>query len=164
MAHTKSSIKDLKRIKKRTIRNRTLRSKMRTYVKTARVALDKDTSDASERVDAACRVLDMMVTKGIIKKNNASRRKSRLMKRLNITLNIGQPAVLKSEKTIHEEPKVVKPERPELDESTESVDADVMAAAINKAEKEPTEKVPDEKTEPAESEESVSADTTDEQS
>ena len=112
MAHTKSSIKDLKRIKKRTIRNRTLRSKLRTYVKKAKVALDKDTSDAPERVGAACSVLDRMVTKGIIKKNNASRRKGRLMKRLNITLNIGQPAVLKSEKTIQEEPKVVQPERP----------------------------------------------------
>ena len=88
MAHTKSSIKDLKRIKKRTIRNRALRSKMRNYVKKARTALNKGTSDAEERVGVACRVLDQMVTKGIIKKNNASRRKSRLVKRLNITLNI----------------------------------------------------------------------------
>lgn len=156
MAHTKSSIKDLKRIKKRTIHNRTLRSKMRTYVKSARVALDKDTSDAPERVGAACQVLDKMVTKGIIKKNNASRRKSRLMKHLNITLNIGEPAVLKSEKTMHEEPKVVKPQRPELDESTEAVDADVMAAAIDITDTEPADKSkrdpePVEKTEPAES-------------
>ena len=146
MAHTKSSIKDLKRIKKRTIRNRALRSKMRTYVKKARTAVDKGTTDAEERVSSACRVLDQMVTKGIIKKNNASRRKSRLMKRLNITLNVDEPGVLKAKTSVKEEPKPIKPVRPEVDESTESVDADVLASAIEKSE-------PEEKTQLTENDE-----------
>ena len=110
MAHTKSSIKDIKRIKVRTERNIALRSKMRTYLRKARESVDQQNVDAPERVNAAMRVLDKMVTKGIIKKNNASRRKSRLMKRLNVTLNVDKPQVLKEEKAIPEETIIDEPE------------------------------------------------------
>lgn len=128
MAHTKSSIKDLRRIKKRTVRNVALRSRMRTHLTKARRAVASQESDAIQRVDAACRELDRMVSKGIIKKKNASRRKSRLMKRLNISLNIGKASVLRSEKVIKEKARKEKPKA--IRERIEDVDAAAIAEAM----------------------------------
>ena len=81
MAHTKSSKKDLIRIKIRTARNRALRSRMRGAVKKARTAIETDpASDGTkDEVKAAMRTLDKMVTKGLIHKNQAARKKSRLV-------------------------------------------------------------------------------------
>jgi small subunit ribosomal protein S20 len=60
------------------------RSRARTFVKKARAALSKGNMDsATEAVRAAVQDLDRAVSKGVIHKNNAARRKSRLMKQLN---------------------------------------------------------------------------------
>ena len=52
-------------------------------MKDARTALTSKSGTMETDVRKACRELDRMVNKGIIKKNNASRRKSRLMKAFN---------------------------------------------------------------------------------
>ena len=67
---------------KRRARNYAYRSKLRTYLKDARVSLESNDEKKEDQVKKACRELDRMVTKGVIKKNNAARRKSRLMKAL----------------------------------------------------------------------------------
>jgi len=64
--------------------NRTIRSSTRTAVKKAVAAIASgDTDQATATVAAAVSALDRAATKGIAHRNNASRRKSRLMKRLN---------------------------------------------------------------------------------
>ena len=83
MTHTRSSAKDLRRTVKRTDRNRTLKSKMRTVMKKARTSVESGDDDAKAKIKESVRVLDKMVSKGIIHPNTAARKKSRLMKRHN---------------------------------------------------------------------------------
>ena len=84
MANTKSAIKRLRSAERRRLRNRVYRVGARTAVKKARQAMDRgDPEQAREAVRAAARALDKAAEKGIIHKNNAARRKSRLMRQLN---------------------------------------------------------------------------------
>lgn len=83
MANIKSQIKrNRQNIKKRT-RNRFFRGAARTAVKQAREVIDSGKKkNAAESVKMAISVLDKTAEKGVIHKNNAARRKSRLMKKL----------------------------------------------------------------------------------
>jgi small subunit ribosomal protein S20 len=64
--------------------NRTVRTSTRTSVKKAVAAIETgDADQAKVTVASAVSALDRAATKNIVHKNNASRRKSRLMKRLN---------------------------------------------------------------------------------
>ena len=84
MANTKSAIKRLRSAERRRLRNRVYRVGARTAVKKARQAMDRgDPEQAREAVHAAASALDKAAEKGIIHKNNAARRKSRLMRQLN---------------------------------------------------------------------------------
>ena len=86
MANIKSQIKRNKQNEKKRVRNRVFRGRARTYVQKARLALEGENKDASiEAVREAVSVLDKAAEKGVIHKNNAARRKSRLMKRLATT-------------------------------------------------------------------------------
>jgi len=84
LANIKSAIKRNKQNEKRRIRNRVYRGTARTFVQKARVAIEQgselDTAQAATL--QAIRSLDKAVAKGVIHKNNAARRKSRLMKQL----------------------------------------------------------------------------------
>ena len=77
MANIKSAIKRNRQNEVRRLRNRSVRSEMRTLVKTA-----QDTCTA-EDTTAAIKKIDRAVSKGIIHANKASREKSRLQKNLN---------------------------------------------------------------------------------
>ena len=66
---------------KRRLVNKRVRSSSRTSVKKALVSVG--TPEGPEAITAAISSLDRAAVKGIIHKNNAARRKSRLMKRLN---------------------------------------------------------------------------------
>lgn len=83
MANIKSSEKRNRQAPKRAARNRVLRSGARTAVKRARTAVESSDTMSAEAVQAAISVLDRAAQKGIIHKNNAARRKSRLVKALN---------------------------------------------------------------------------------
>ncbi|MDH7473214.1 MAG: 30S ribosomal protein S20 [Anaerolineae bacterium] len=84
MANTKSAIKRIRSSKRRQERNRVFRSRARTFVKKARMLIDEGKLDeAQEAVRQAVSALDKAAEKGIIHKNNAARRKSRLMQHLN---------------------------------------------------------------------------------
>lgn len=83
MANIKSAIKRNKQNEKKRIRNRVYRGEARTYVARARTAIEgKDAEAAKAATLAAISALDKAAQKGVIHKNNAARRKSRLMKQL----------------------------------------------------------------------------------
>jgi small subunit ribosomal protein S20 len=83
LANIQSAIKRNKQNEKRRLRNRVFRGQARTSVKKARVAIaSADKEEAKVKVLDAVKALDKAASKGIIHKNNAARRKSRLMKQL----------------------------------------------------------------------------------
>ncbi len=79
MANIHSAIKRNRSSKRRAVRNQVARSKARSAVKDARVAITSG-KDVNQNVNAAASALDMAAEKGVIHKRNAARRKSRLMK------------------------------------------------------------------------------------
>ncbi len=69
---------------KRRAHNRAIRSRLRTVVNKASTLIEEgDQEAAKEAVREAISELDRAVKKGILHRNNADRRKSRLMRRLN---------------------------------------------------------------------------------
>ena len=84
MANIKSQIKRNRQNEKRRVQNRVYRGKARTFVARARTAIEStNVEEAQAAVLQAVSALDRAAQKGIIHKNNAARRKSRLMKHLN---------------------------------------------------------------------------------
>lgn len=83
MANTRSAKKRIRQNEKRRVRNKTIRSRSRTYVKQAReVVQSGDYSASTGAVKQAISELDRAALKGVIHRNNAARRKSRLIARL----------------------------------------------------------------------------------
>jgi small subunit ribosomal protein S20 len=80
VANTKSAIKRMRQNERRRLRNRTLRSKLRSTVKSARAT--SAGADARSAVLEAIRALDKAVTKGVIHRNTAARKKSALARSL----------------------------------------------------------------------------------
>lgn len=64
-------------------RNKAYRSALRTAIKKADIAIDAKAADAGEVVKAAVVKIDQAAVRGIIHKNNAARKKSALVKKLN---------------------------------------------------------------------------------
>ena len=84
MAHTKSAKKRLKQNAKRRLRNRFHMSTLRTAIKKYRMALESgEVAEAEAMLPNVIKTIDKTQTKGVIKKNNASRRISRLALALN---------------------------------------------------------------------------------
>ncbi len=82
MANIKSQIKRNRQNEKNRISNRTFRGAARTAVTAAREAFTENDPETKEAVLKAISTLDKAAEKGVLHKNNASRRKGRLMKRL----------------------------------------------------------------------------------
>jgi len=83
LANTKSAQKRIRQNEKHRTRNRVFRGRARTFVKKARVAIESgDVENARKAILDAVSALDTAAARGVIHKNNASRRKSRLMKQL----------------------------------------------------------------------------------
>jgi len=83
VANIKSQIKRNRQTIKRTERNKAVRSELKTRTKQAATAATEGADNAVELNRLAQKRLDTAVTKGVIHKNAASRRKSRLTKKLN---------------------------------------------------------------------------------
>ena len=81
MANIKSQIKRNRQNEKRRLRNKGVRSEMRTRSKAAVTAADEGRDDADEAMRIALKRIDKAAAKGVIHKNQAARRKSRLVKR-----------------------------------------------------------------------------------
>lgn len=82
MANIKSQIKRNKQNEKRRIRNKAVRSELRTRTKNAVATAEAGAENAAEAERLAMKRIDKAATKGVIHKNAAARRKSRLAKRL----------------------------------------------------------------------------------
>ena len=82
MANIKSQIKRNKQNEQRRVRNKAVRSELKTRTKAATNAADQGAENADELARLAIKRLDKAAAKGIIHKNQAARRKSRLVKRL----------------------------------------------------------------------------------
>ena len=85
MANMKSAEKRNRQSQKRAAANRVYRSAARTAVKKARLAIAAGDPNAAELVRSAESALNRAATKGVIHKNNAARRTSRLAQALNKT-------------------------------------------------------------------------------
>ena len=85
MPNTKSAAKRMRTEQKRRLRNRGVKSSVKTYIGKAQRAIaaqpGEETTTAAVR--QALSQLDRAATKGVLHPNNVARRKSRLMKRLN---------------------------------------------------------------------------------
>ena len=83
MPNIKSVIKDVKKSRERQKRNTAAKSAIKTVVKKARTAIIVDASTSSDAILKAVRLIDRVEDKGMIHRNTAARKKSRLMKQLN---------------------------------------------------------------------------------
>jgi small subunit ribosomal protein S20 len=84
MPNLPSAKKRMRVEEKRRARNKAVKSSVRTYVTKARNAIAVAPSELTteEAIRAAISELDSAVSKGVLHRNNAARRKSRLMARL----------------------------------------------------------------------------------
>lgn len=83
MANIKSALKRIKTNEKARKRNSSQKSMMRTIIKKAELAIAENASNAQQLVFNAIKQIDKSASKGVIHKNNAARKKSRLMKKFN---------------------------------------------------------------------------------
>jgi small subunit ribosomal protein S20 len=82
VANIKSQIKRNKQNERRHARNKAVRSELKTRVKSAVTAAERGDENATDAARQATKRIDKAAAKGVIHKNAAARRKSRLMKRL----------------------------------------------------------------------------------
>lgn len=79
MANIKSSEKDIRRSERRRLRNQAVKSSLRTAIKKLRaIALTGDDAAKEAQYRKTQSIIDKAAQKGVIKKNTASRYKSRL--------------------------------------------------------------------------------------
>lgn len=84
MANIKSAQKRIKVIEVKTLRNKMVKSALKTTIKKFEVAVaGGNLEDAKAAFTNSVKALDMAASKGIIHKNMASRKKSRLAAKLN---------------------------------------------------------------------------------
>jgi len=88
LATTASAKKRIRSSARRRERNLGFRSRPRTFIKkTDRLIAEGKLEEAAQAARQAMSALDKAAVKGVIHKNNAARRKARLMRRLNLALN-----------------------------------------------------------------------------
>jgi small subunit ribosomal protein S20 len=84
MANIKSAIKRIKVSNKRKLRNQIIRSKTKTAVKKTLLSIaENNKEDAKSHFIKAVSLIDKACGKGVYHRNNASRQKSRLAKKVN---------------------------------------------------------------------------------
>jgi small subunit ribosomal protein S20 len=83
MANIKSQMKRNRQNDKLRMRNKAVRSEMKTRVKQTLQAIEDPSADATEAFQLAQKRIDEAVSKGVMHKNTASRKKARLARRVN---------------------------------------------------------------------------------
>ena len=83
MANIKSQIKRNRQNERRRVANKAVRSELKTRTKSAVAAAEVKSEDAVEELRLAIKRIDKAAALGVIHKNQASNRKSRLMRRIN---------------------------------------------------------------------------------
>lgn len=85
MANIKSQIKRNRTSEKARLRNKAVRSELKTRTKHALTAAEQNADNLEELTREALKNIDKAASKGVIHKNQAARRKSRLVKRVAAT-------------------------------------------------------------------------------
>lgn len=89
MPNTESAKKQMRVSERKRLRNKSIRSMCKTNItKAERLIFSGELEEAQKAVVAAISSLDKAAEKGILHANNAARRKSRLMKKLNAALTL----------------------------------------------------------------------------
>lgn len=84
MPKIKSAIKRMEISQRNTIRNTAIKSSVKTAVKKCEQALEDNKSETTRTVLVdTIRTIDTAVSQGVIHKNNAARKKSRLQRKFN---------------------------------------------------------------------------------
>ncbi len=84
MPNIKQQEKRMRQAAKRRMRNRSRKSEIKTYIRKFEAALQRGDREESEAyLKKAVKALDKAAGDGIIHKNNAANRKSRLMRKFN---------------------------------------------------------------------------------
>ena len=84
MANIKQQKKRVLTNEKRRLRNQAVKSELKTYIRKTRLAVEAGNAEEAETLlAAASRKLDKAVCKGVIHRNQAANRKSKLAKRVN---------------------------------------------------------------------------------
>lgn len=84
MPNTKQALKRMRVTAKRTARNRNIKSTVKTAVRRYSDTVGQgDLDTAPDKLQVAVKTIDKAVSKGVVHKNAAARKKSRLTKRLN---------------------------------------------------------------------------------
>ena len=78
MANIKSAKKRIKVIDRQTLENKSLKTKIATYVKKYKVAVDNGEENAKSILSETFSLIDTAVSKGTLQKATANRKKSRL--------------------------------------------------------------------------------------
>lgn len=83
MPNKPAAAKALRQTKKHTVRNLNIKKGIEVAVRLAKKSLAASEKSTADKVKLAIKTIDRAAQKGIIKKNTAARKKSRLMKSLN---------------------------------------------------------------------------------
>ena len=83
MANTRSAEKMIRVAERRRVRNRSIKSAVKTFIRKAERGITSAADDSTALVVQAISKLDKAASKGVLHPRNAARRKSRLMKKLN---------------------------------------------------------------------------------
>ncbi len=83
MPNKKSAAKELRKAAKRSAANKKVSAKLKDLVKTSLKQIKAGDKKIKEDYTKTIKAIDKAAKKGIIKKNTASRKKSRLMKKIN---------------------------------------------------------------------------------
>lgn len=106
MANIKSQKKRIKTNEKARMRNRAVKSEVKTAIRAAREAVEAGNgAEALEKSLYACKLLDRAAAKGVIHKNQAANRKSGLMKYANTVITDEDRAAYKPAPKKVQEPK-----------------------------------------------------------
>lgn len=83
MPNIKSQKDRVVQAKKETLRNKSIKSNLKTVVKKADAAIASNAADKDAMIKAAVSAIDKAQTKGVLHKNTASRKVSRMARRAN---------------------------------------------------------------------------------
>lgn len=98
MLSSKSINKAARMAERKRLRNRLVRGSTRTQIsKVRRLITSRELESAKQEMVAATSSIDKAISKGVIHRNKGARLKSRLMKKLNAAVVVGQSNVIASE-------------------------------------------------------------------
>jgi small subunit ribosomal protein S20 len=80
----KSAIKRAKIAERNRLRNVAIKSEIKTYIKKLEASLSSKDENLDDNLKKAISKLDKAVSKGVLHRNTAARKKSRLMKKINL--------------------------------------------------------------------------------